>query len=228
MTQVLIVEDETALAGLERDYLTEAGYQVTCMARGDDAARWLAKNDADLIVLDLMLPGLDGLTLCRQLRGEGNTTPIIMTTARVEEMDRLNGLDVGADDYLCKPFSLRELVARVGVILRRVQPRADADRTAVTLNCADGWAQIGEQKVELTRVEANLLTALMHRPGQIWTRDQLIDQIYSDHRIVSDRTVDSHIRKLRRKLLALVPDHDFIDSVYGAGYRFTHYENKSA
>ncbi len=222
MSHILIVEDESHLAGLERDYLLNAGFEVTVIHRGDEALVWLQDNTPTLVVLDLMLPGADGLDICRAIRRSGDV-PIIMTTAKVEEVDRLIGLELGADDYMCKPFSLRELVARVKAVLRRFEalqkPQA-TDSGALTLQAESATVRFGEQQVELTMVEVNLLNLLMTHPRQIFSRDQIIDRIYDDRRVVSDRTIDSHIKKLRKKLLKLNAEHDYIHSVYGAGYRF--------
>lgn len=221
MPLILIVEDEVRLAQLERDYFIQANYEVEIIHRGDHAQQWLQENKPDLIVLDLMLPGVDGITLCREVRAQSDV-PIIMTTAKVEEIDRLLGLELGADDYLCKPFSLRELVARTKVILRRSQGAVagSTEQTALYVNPQSTQVSINGKSAELTLVELNLLTTLMARSGHILSRDQLIDRIYDDRRVVSDRTIDSHIKKLRKKLNELDPDHDYIYSVYGAGYRF--------
>jgi two-component system response regulator BaeR len=224
MSTILIVEDEKHLADLERDYLIAAGYDVTVLNRGDEAFTWLQNNQPMLVVLDLMLPGKDGLDICREIR-KTSDIPVIMTTAKVEEVDRLIGLELGADDYLCKPFSLRELVARVKTVLRRFDHAQAISRdvvanTELTLLADSAQAKMGEHCVELTMVEVNLLKLLMHHPRQIFSRDQIIDRIYDDRRVVSDRTVDSHIKKLRKKLQSLNTEHDYIHSVYGAGYRF--------
>ncbi|WP_320821853.1 response regulator [Reinekea sp.] len=222
MSHILIVEDESHLAELERDYLIQAGFAATVLTRGDEVARWLEHNAADLVILDLMLPGRDGLDLCRDLRRQGDV-PIIMTTAKVEEIDRLIGLELGADDYLCKPFSLRELVARVKTVLRRSQQSLTSrDSAAPRLYIPDHGSQVclGQHCIELTVVERNLLQLLMSHPQQIFSRDKIIDRIYTDRRVVSDRTIDSHIKKLRKKLLGLNAEHDYIHSVYGAGYRY--------
>jgi len=224
MSHILIVEDETHLADLERDYLINAGFDVTVINRGDEASTWLQTNKPDLVVLDLMLPGKDGLDICRDLRKNGDL-PIIMTTAKVEEIDRLIGLELGADDYMCKPFSLRELVARVKSVMRRFshlqKPIVEVNNK---LHIPEGGTQvcIGTQCIELTVVEVNLLVLLMSHPRQIFSRDQIIDRIYDDRRVVSDRTIDSHIKKLRKKLQLLNGNHDYVHSVYGAGYRFQH------
>lgn len=220
MNHIAVVEDERQLAELERDYLIAAGFEVTVFYRGDEAMTWLASNSPDLLILDLMLPGMDGLDICRTVR-RTQELPIIMTTAKVEEVDRLIGLELGADDYLCKPFSLRELVARVKAVLRRFahsqQPIAD---TQLALHVDTASVGFLGQSVTLTQVEVRLLALLLNHPRRIFSRDQIIDRIYDDRRIVSDRTVDSHIKKLRRKLQSLNPEHDYIHSVYGAGYRF--------
>ena len=218
--QVLIVEDERKLAEVERDYLTAAGYDVVIIGNGAEVEPWLIENTADLMVLDIMLPGKDGIALCKDIRKTSNL-PIIMTTARVEEVDRLLGLDIGADDYLCKPFSPRELVSRVRAVLRRSdrQPPVDLDDTLV-INPETFGVQYQAQAITLTFVEFRLLEELMRRPGVIFTRDRLMSSIYPDRRVVSDRTIDSHIKKLRKKLEGLAPDREFVWSVYGAGYKF--------
>jgi len=222
MSQILIVEDENHLAELERDYLIAAGFEVTVINRGDDANVWLQTNQPALVVLDLMLPGMDGLEICKTLR-KTSDVPIIMTTAKVEEIDRLIGLELGADGYLCKPFSLRELVARVKTVLRRldsVSAQVTQQQSILSLEVENASVSLGGQSVELTLVEVNLLKLLMAHPRQIFSRDQIIDRIYDDRRVVSDRTIDSHIKKLRKKLQHLNSEHDYVHSVYGAGYRF--------
>lgn len=222
MSHIVIVEDEAHLANLERDYLTASGHEVTVFNRGDEGFAFLKENSVDLVILDLMLPGMNGLDICRELRKQSDV-PIVMTTAKVEEVDRLIGLELGADDYLCKPFSLRELVARVKTILRRMQivnTALEAETQTLTLSTDLAEASFGSQRVELTLVEANLLQLLMAHPRQIFSRDQIIDRIYDDRRVVSDRTIDSHIKKLRKKLQSLNNEHDYIHSVYGAGYRY--------
>lgn len=224
MSHILIVEDESHLADLERDYLVQAGFDVTVKNSGTDASDWLASNQPDLVILDLMLPGKDGLDICRELR-KTSDVPVIMTTAKVEEIDRLIGLEIGADDYMCKPFSLRELVARVKAVVRRysnaiaAEPETVAD-DQLTLSENDTRACYQQRCTELTIVEVRLLQLLRKHPRQIFSRDQIIDGIYDDRRVVSDRTVDSHIKKLRKKLQEINPDHNYIHSVYGAGYRY--------
>lgn len=217
MNHVLIIEDEPKLAQLVAQYLEREGFTWTHIADGSEVMPWLGEHDTDLILLDLNLPGKDGLTLCRELRTQGNI-PIIMTTARVDELDRLLGLELGADDYLCKPYSPRELVARVKAVLRRVQmPSTSGD--VLQLNEAQLSVGLNGQTLALTSVEFALLKRLADQPGRIFSRDHLMDNIYPDHRVVNDRTIDSHIKKLRRKLEQLDPKTEWIESVYGAGYR---------
>ena len=222
MNPILIVEDETKLARLQADYLQKAGFKTHCLSNGLEVLPWLKENPADLILLDLMLPGCDGLDICRELR-RFSAVPIIIITARVEEIDRLLGLELGADDYICKPFSPREMVARVKAVLRRLQAQTtDAPIGTVRLKLEPhSFRVLAEGRdVELTTVEFQLLQALYQQPGRIFSRSKLMDLIYQDQRIVSDRTIDSHIKKLRKKLGELLPNQELIHSVYGAGYRY--------
>ena len=214
---ILIVEDEVALAVVARQYLQREGYATVMIHDGDQAMEWLRTHQPLLVVLDRMLPGTDGLTLCRELR-KTSDVPIIITTARVEEIDRLLGLELGADDYLCKPYSPRELVARVKAILRRTHPQSHG--THLQLDEGSNRVRLGSHAAELTAVEMRLLQVLMQNPGRIYSRDQLMDTIYPDQRLVSDRTVDSHIKNLRKKLSLLDAQREFVRSVYGAGYKF--------
>jgi len=219
---ILIVEDETKLAQVVRDYLHRDGYDTALIHNGDEALPWLSDHDPDLILLDLMLPGTDGLTICRELR-KTSVTPIIMTTARVEEIDRLLGLELGADDYICKPYSPREVVARVKAVLRRTHLNQDPtpkQKTGLELPDNGNLIRYGDRQLELTAIEMRLLNVLMTHPGRIYSRDKLMDEIYPDRRLVSDRTIDSHIKNLRKKLTQLAPDQEFVRSVYGAGYKF--------
>ena len=220
MNHILIVEDELKLARLQVDYLQNAGFDTDCLSNGLEVLPWLKANHTDLILLDVMLPGCDGLEICRKLRSF-STVPIIMITARIEEIDRLLGLELGADDYICKPFSPREMVARVKAVLRRLQPQTTVALTsALKLDPHSFRVLAGGHEVELTTVEFQLLQALYQQPGRIFSRSKLMDLIYQDQRIVSDRTIDSHIKKLRKKLTDLLPDQELIHSVYGAGYRY--------
>ena len=226
--RVLIVEDEERLAALVADYLKAAGFAVHLDYDGLGVLEWVRAHRPDLIILDLMLPGKDGLTLCREVRAESQV-PIIMTTARVEEIDRLLGLGLGADDYLCKPYSPRELVARVKAVLRRSAgplpggqaAGADpADADPLTLDPDRLRVTAAGRDIELTAVEFALLATLHQAPGRIFSRERLMERIYRDHRVVSDRTIDSHVKKLRRRLQELVPERELVHSVYGVGYRY--------
>ena len=214
MNRILIVEDETKLAALEADYLKAEGFEPHCIANGLEVVPWVRSNAPDLILLDLMLPGRDGLDICRELR-TFTDVPIVMVTARVEEIDRLIGLDLGADDYVCKPFSARELVARVKAILRRGRmPVANA----LVLDEARHRATLDGKLLDLTPVEFRLLGALAAAPGRVFSRDKLLERLYADHRVVTDRTVDAHVKNLRRKLEEARPGTELVRSIYGVGY----------
>lgn len=215
---ILIVEDEAKLAELLRDYLQQAGFGVSIVSNGRDAIPAVRERLPDLILLDLMLPGRDGMEICRELR-TFSLVPVIMTTARVEEIDRLLGLELGADDYICKPYSPREVVARVRAVLRRSSGNTPS-LPGLHLDEARYCAIWKGLSVELTAVEFQLLRFLAATPGRIYSRQQLMDRIYPDQRSVSDRTIDSHIKKLRRKLLTITAGTELIRSVYGVGYTF--------
>jgi len=223
---ILIVEDEQKLAQLLADYLKAAGYATHRIAEGTPVVDWVRANAPVLILLDLMLPGRDGLDICREIRGF-SAVPIIMTTARVEEIDRLLGLELGADDYVCKPYSPREVVARVKAVLRRTAVAPEHRTGLLDLDEASLRARANGREVELTAVEFALLKTLYAAPGRIFSRERLMDRIYRDHRIVSDRTIDSHVKKLRRKLAVLVPERELVHSVYGVGYRYEEQETGS-
>jgi two-component system response regulator BaeR len=179
----------------------------------------MAAHEVDLVLLDLMLPGKNGLDVCRAIRARVDVA-IVMVTARVDEIDRLLGLELGADDYICKPFSPREVVARVKAILRRVKRGARPAETGVRLDDDGHRATIGGRDLSLTAVEFHLFKVLVDHPGRIYTRDQLMDAMYRDERVVADRTVDSHIKKIRRKIAAVLRDREIVHSVYGLGYKY--------
>ncbi|WP_017429697.1 response regulator [Vreelandella jeotgali] len=226
-TSLLIVEDEPKIARLMADYLQTHGFTTTTLGDGNEVMPWLEEQTPALILLDLMLPGQDGLSLCRSIRQQYPHTAIIMVTAKVEEVDRLLGLELGADDYICKPFSPREVVARVKAVLRRSQAAKSApgldtsDPDAPVQLDENGWqAMAGGQDLGLTAVEFQLLRVMMRAPGRIFSREQLMDHMYRDNRIVSERTVDSHVKKLRRKISEVLPERDIIRSVYGVGYKY--------
>ncbi|RZL96954.1 MAG: response regulator [Variovorax sp.] len=217
---IMIVEDEPELAALVADYARAAGYVPQVVGDGRAALDAIRANPPALVVLDLMLPGLDGLSLCRALReghGPGSALPVIMVTARVEEIDRLLGLEAGADDYLCKPFSPRELMARIKAILRRSGP-AQPPR-ALAIDEAARLVRVHGQPLDLTPSEFAILAALARRPGQVFSRAQLLDCARADSLDATDRAIDSHIKNLRRKIDAAAPGLEAIRSIYGLGYR---------
>ena len=219
MNRILIVEDEPRLSQLMADYLQHAHFHTEQTDSAREAMALAKKEHFQAILLDLMLPDGDGMDVCKAIR-QHSQVPILMVTARVDEVDRLLGLELGADDYICKPFSPREVGARVKAVLRRANPQQDSSAPTLTLDEERYEAVMGSQRVALTAIEFALLATLARHPGRIWSRDQLMDEIYQDHRVVSDRTIDSHIRKLRRKLNdGDDQSHDWIGSVYGVGYR---------
>jgi len=172
------------------------------------------------MLLDLMLPERDGMSICREIRTFSDV-PIMMVTARVDEIDRLLGLELGADDYICKPFSPREVVARVRTILRRIQVTATSDSAYLGIELDEDLyrATINGKPLELTPVEFRLLSVLFKHPGRVFSRDQLMDRVYPDDRAVSDRTVDSHVKNLRKKVSEQLPDEEVIRTIYGVGYK---------
>lgn len=218
--RILVVEDDAKIAALVVDYLVDAGYAANCCADGAQALE-LARAAGEpyaLFVLDLMLPGLDGVSLCRALRSFSDA-PIIMLTARVEEVDRLLGLDSGADDYVCKPFSPRELVARVRAHLRRRAPCSPAV-APLLVDRAHMRVLHGGTPLPLTPLEFRVLAELVEHPDRVYSRQQLLDVAHVDQRESSDRAIDSHVKNIRRKLAAVLPGVDCLQSVYGVGYRF--------
>ena len=223
MKTVLVVEDEHQIAQIARDYLQHAGFAVVTTGDGADAITLVRERRPDLVVLDLRLPRLDGLEVARRLRRESNV-PIIMLTARVEESDRLTGLELGADDYITKPFSPRELVARVRAVLRRYEAgvggedvlrRADLTIDAVRMTVSRAGAPI-----ELTTTEFQLLVALARQPGRVFTRAQLLAAVRGNEVESYDRAIDAHIKNLRRKLEPDSRSPRYLLTVYGIGYKF--------
>jgi len=216
---ILIAEDEPKIAALLEEYLQkQGGYETHVLKRGDEVPSWVKQHQPDLVLLDLMLPGMDGLEVCKEIRS-GSTVPIIMVTARVEEIDRLLGLELGADDYICKPFSPREVVARVRAVLRRGIAAQSTAGGGLVIDRERFHASLNGRTLTLTPVEFALLHALAAQPGRVFSRDQLMNEMYSDYRVVNDRAVDTHIKNLRKKLSQLEPGREHIESVYGLGYR---------
>ncbi|MCG9782484.1 response regulator [Vibrio brasiliensis] len=217
---ILIVEDEPSLASVVADYLSHSGYQTHIIGDGAEVIDWVRRYNPDLILLDLMLPNRDGLDIYRELRSFSDI-PIIMATAKVDEIDRLLGLELGADDYVCKPYSPRELVARVKNVLRRFQhPPSHTARSPLKVDPDKMQTLVDDTPVMLTPAEFQLLCYFNQHHGQVFSRDQLMNRIYSDGRVVTDRTIDSHIKNLRKKVQAVNDQYDWIKSVYGVGYRF--------
>ena len=216
--KILLVDDEPEILEICRDYLKASGYDVVTAQDGRQGLASTRREKPDLVVLDLMLPEMDGLDVCRQIRRESNV-PIIMLTARVEETDKLVGLEIGADDYMTKPFSPRELVARVRVVLRRASGDSAAEIIRVgnvALDRAHYQVQMGERSVTLTPTEFEIMATLMSQPGRIFSRSQLLNAAHGVAFESYERAIDSHIRNLRHKL---EPD-DLIFTVHGVGYKF--------
>ena len=223
MKQILVVDDEPRIAEICRDYLERAGFKVFTAGTGTDALAAARSNPPDLIVLDLGLPKMDGLDVTRALRTHSNV-PIIMLTARVDERDKLAGLELGADDYLTKPFSPRELVARVRAVFRRVDlgpSLGDIVRAAdVTIDVPRMQARIGDRPLDLTATEFELLATLMRQPGRVFTRAQLLDAVRGEEAESFDRAVDAHIKNLRKKIEPDPRSPRYVLTVYGVGYKF--------
>lgn len=219
--KVLIVEDESKIAELLRDYLLAAGFLAAIVERGDLAVAEVRKNTPALVILDVMLPGMDGMDVCREIR-RFSSVPIIMLTARVEEIDRIIGLELGADDYVCKPFSPRELVARVKAVLRRTnsQPSEPLLKVGpISMDCATREVIIGGKPVNLTPNEFALLKTLMVRPNRVFTRGELLTLVQGYSFDGYERTIDSHIKNLRKKMAENFADQEVISTVHGVGYR---------
>jgi two-component system alkaline phosphatase synthesis response regulator PhoP len=226
---ILVVDDEPAVTDLLAYNLRKAHYEVLTAADGRQALRLARESAPDLIVLDLMLPEVDGLDVCRELRRAGQT-PIIMLTARTEEVDRVVGLELGADDYICKPFSVRELLARIKAVLRRTAGEAERPGMAASPPLAgpgglrldierrEAWVQAAQ--LELSRLEFDLLQTLLNHRGRVLSREQLLEQVWGYAYAGDTRTVDSAVKRLRAKLRAADPQADGIEAVRGVGYKF--------
>lgn len=217
--RVLVVEDDAKIAQLLLDYLRSDGFDAESVADGRLAVRRIEQSAPALVILDLMLPGLDGIGVCRAVRAFSDV-PILMLTARVDEVDRLLGLDTGADDYVCKPFSPREVLARVRALVRRAQGRLLTDTPPWMIDENGLRIAWRGQWLALTPLEFRMLRLLLSQPGRVFSRAQLLDTVHSELRDVSDRAIDSHIKNLRRKIQTAEPGCDCIASVYGVGYRF--------
>ena len=221
-SQILLVEDEAMIAQVQQAYLQNAGYLVHWHERGDAVIEAVKIQKPDIVLLDIMIPdvkGRDGVALCQAIR-EFSDVPIMMVTAKGEELDRLVGFESGADDYLCKPFSPKEMVARVKALLRR-RHSPSITQSAFVYDPAAQVIRYGDQKLDLTPTELRLFNTLLMQPERIFSRDQLIAQAYNDNLEVFDRAVDSHIKNLRKKIALVLPDVEVVQSVYGLGYRYS-------
>jgi two-component system response regulator BaeR len=218
--RILVVEDDARIADMLQNYLQAQGWQVHVLADGLQVEPEVRRMEPSLVLLDIMLPGLDGIEVCRGLRSF-SAVPIIMVTARIDEIDRLIGLEVGADDYVCKPFSPREVVARIKALLRRVEGRLGGAPPAHGFVVDESAQRIAWQEhwLPLTRIEYRLLRQLVLRPGHVFSRDRLLQSVHEEFRDTTDRAIDSHVKNLRRKIAAVRPQGSAIASVYGAGYR---------
>ncbi len=219
---ILVVEDEIKIASILCDYLENANYRTSMLHDGSNVLAMVKKNPPDMILLDIMLPGMDGLEICRQIR-KFSSLPIIAITARVEEVDVILGLELGADDYICKPFSPREVVARVKAVLRRSKSLNAGEKVVVGPICLDidsRKAMIDKEVLALTPSEFGLLKTLMSSPNRVFSRNELLSLVQGSSFEGYDRTIDSHIKNLRKKIAKFLPGEDVIRSVYGVGYSF--------
>ena len=218
--EILIIEDEVAIAEIVVDYLKRDGFETEHRVDGSEVLSLVTTDRFALLLLDVMLPGTDGFELCRAIR-QVSAIPIIMMTARVEEIDRLIGLELGADDYICKPFSPREVVARVKAVLRRhspSEPMKEVGSLPLEIDRDSFVLRLYGKKINLTPSEFKLVAALGAKPGRVWSRAQLLD-VFSGEKDVFDRTIDSHVKNVRKKIAQSFPELDLIQSVYGIGYR---------
>ncbi len=215
---ILIVEDEEDINNILAKYLQAAKFETKSFMQGTGVVEWIQQQEPSLVLLDIDLPGKDGLTICKEIRTFSNV-PIIMTTAKVEEIDRLIGLEVGADDYVCKPYSAREVVARVQANLRRFDNKLINSQNLI-LNTDSFCISYQGITTELTAIEFTLFHLLYSNPNRIYSRAQILELVYHDYRDVSDRAVDSHIKNLRKKLKIFQLKNEMIRSIYGAGYKF--------
>jgi two-component system, OmpR family, alkaline phosphatase synthesis response regulator PhoP len=223
MTTVLVVEDELEIARVVRDYLRNAGFEVIVVGDGGSAVASVRSAKPDLLVLDLGLPGRDGLDVAREIR-RWSDTPIVMLTARGDETDRIVGLEIGADDYVVKPFSPKELVARVRAVLRRTRTAARGDEIVragdVEIDTAKMRVSVGGSQVDLTPTEFQLLATLAREPGRVFTRSQLLDAVHGVAIESYERAIDAHVKNIRRKIEPTPGSPRYVETVHGVGYRF--------
>ncbi len=218
---ILIVEDEKKLALLLQDYFTNSGYKTSILENGNDVESYIKTKNVDLVLLDINLPGLDGLSVCKNIR-QFSKVPIIFITARVEEIDALLGLELGSDDYIRKPFRPREVVARVKAVLRRTQaPVVDSGKKigAMILKDEEHVIMVNNEELDLTPNEFGILKAFIGRPNKVFTRSELVDRVQGYSFEGYERTIDTHIKNLRKKLAIVLPGKEVIKAVYGVGYK---------
>lgn len=222
---ILIVDDEVKIANVLNNYLSKSGYETKMLHDGNDVMKAIEEKTPELILLDVMLPNIDGLTLCKEIKEKYNF-PVILVTARRDEIDRIMGLEIGADDYVCKPFSPKEVVARVKARLRTTNNNASSNSSphntpieGLNIDFEEKVVWFYEERLDLTPVEYRLLITLLQKPGFAVSREKLLDEIYEDKRIVGDRTVDSHVKNLRKKFQKIKPESNLFKSVYKRGYK---------
>lgn len=218
--KILIVEDEAKLAALLADYLTHEGFESYWLDNGLNVVDWVKQHSPDLILMDIMLPNRDGIMLCKEIR-EFSTVPLFLITARIAETDRLKGLEIGADDYICKPYSAKEVVARIKAIFRR-QQNFSTQLPVIAGFCLDKeklHAFYEGVQLDLTLSEFRILAAMLDKCGKVYSRATLLDMLHEDERDITDRTVDTHVKNLRHKLQKIAANKEIIQSVYGVGYK---------
>ncbi|MBX9686972.1 MAG: response regulator [Candidatus Obscuribacterales bacterium] len=219
---ILIVEDELVIAQILTEYLNKNGFRSTHLSDGSKVISLVKSDPPDLVLLDLMLPGKDGLEVCKEIRSI-SAVPIFMVTAKVEEIDRLLGLELGADDYICKPFSPREVVARVKALFRRMKQSSLAEQKRQGFEVDEIQQRISFEgnRLDLTPTEFRLLKLFVSNPGRVYSRSQLLDLCYQQEQLIVDRVIDSHIKNLRKKIAKVLPEgKEVIHAVYGIGYRY--------
>jgi two-component system response regulator BaeR len=222
-SKILLIEDDKLVADVVSLCLSQANFEVSVLQDGDGVVTEVRQNPPDVILLDLILPGKDGISICREIRAFSKV-PILMLTGKIEEDDRIIGLEAGADDYICKPFSPRELAARIKAVLRRKNPKVIEEVLAagpITVRPDSHTATVGNIYLKLTPNEFELLKILIAQPGNVFERDDLIAKICKSNPEGPDRVIDAHIKNLRKKIAEIIPDHSFIRTVYGMGYSFS-------
>jgi len=219
MIKILVVEDEREIAAQVAKYITREGYKAIVMNTGEHVIDTVKQELPDLIVLDVMLPVKDGVSCCKEIR-EFSDTPIIMLTARKTEKDRINGLQAGVDDYVCKPFSAKELMLRIKAILKRTGLSIDEQIDDLQLDKNGFLLRYNGKEVKLTNLEFSLLNLLIQQPGRIYSREQIMGLAYKNNRDISDRAIDSHIKNIRKKVRSMDIEQNIIETTYGAGFRY--------